>query len=459
MVSRNAQTFIGLAASVFLVASAIAHDGDLDHAFGTQGTTIIGFGTTATAYGLAIAPDGKIVLGGTVESGIATGTDFAVARLTRDGLPDTSFSFDGKTTVAVGSGAAYDFSFNTIVQSDGKIVMIGEGPDTGVSGDDSDFKLVRFNTDGTLDNTFSGDGKAYVNFDLGLTNADRALDGAQLANGKLIVVGTAEITGEDTDFAVARLNIDGSRDTSFDGDGRLTFHFDLDPTFKKEIASSVAIDAAGNILVAGVAEKGAANSFDMAIARLTPSGALDPNFGGDGRVTVAFDIGGTLDDEVLELIAAPDGSIFMTGVATDNGYDFAVVKLLPDGTPDPSYGNGGKVTIPFDLGGDNNDIPYGAALQADGKLVLVGFVPVSATDTDIGLARLDVNGQLDPSFGFAGKKVIGLNLAGDLFDAAVRGRIQDGYLVFGGVTRTATDVTSFLAGRVVIDTIFDNGFD
>lgn len=459
MVSRNAQTLIGLAVSGFLVASAIAHDGDLDHAFGTQGTTIVDFGGTATAYGLAIAPDGKIVLGGTVDSGVATGTDFAVARLARDGLPDTSFSFDGKTTVAVGSGAAYDSSLNTIVQSDGKIVMIGEGPDAGVSGDDSDFKLVRLNTDGALDTTFSGDGKAYVNFDLGLANADRALDGVQLANGKLIVVGSAEVTGEETDFAVARLNVDGSRDTSFDGDGRLTFHFDLDPTFKNELATSVAIDAAGNILVAGFAEKGAAYAGDFAIARLTPSGALDPNFGGDGRVTVPFDLGGTFDDEVLELIVAPDGSIYMTGAASANGYDFAVVKLLPDGTPDPSYGNGGKVTIPFDLGGDNNDIPYGAALQADGKLVLVGYVPVSATDSDIGLARLDVHGQLDSSFGFGGKKVIGLNLAGNLFDAAVRGRIQDGYLVFGGVTSNAANVTSFLAARVIIDTIFDNGFD
>ena len=451
--------FIVAVTATVACASAVAHDGDLDRSFGSNGIAVIDFGATATAIGLGVAPDGKIVLGGFVDGGVATGTDFAVARLTRDGQPDTGFSFDGKTTVAVGSGAAFDVAFNTIVQSDGKIVVIGEGPDTAVSGDDSDFKLVRLNTDGTLDTTFSGDGKAYVNFDLGGTNNDRALAGVQLANGKLIVVGSAEVTGQGTDFAIAKLNVDGSRDTSFGSAGRVTLRFDLSATFLDEIASSVAIDAAGNILVAGIARKSSANDADFAIARLTPNGALDPNFGGDGRVTVAFDIGGNLDDEALELIVAPDGSIFVTGVATDNGYDFAAVKLFPDGTLDPSFGTGGKVTVPFDLGGSNNDISYGSALQPDGKLVIAGYVQVSATDYDIALVRLNANGSLDSTFGFAGKRTIALNLGGDLTDAAIRARIQGGYLVFGGATSTAPSIQSFLAGRVVIDTIFDNGFE
>lgn len=448
---------IGVAGAITCVP-AIGHDGDLDHAFGTQGITIIDFGVSSTPFGLAIAPDGKIILGGFVNAGPATGTDFAVARLTRDGLPDSSFSFDGKTTIAVGDGAAYDNTFNTIVQADARIVVIGQGPDTGTANDDSDFKLVRINTDGTLDRTFSGDGKAYVDFALGVYSDDRGLDGVQLANGKLVIVGSAAVNGEgreDNDFAVARLNTDGSRDTTFHGDGRYTFHFDLDPTYKQEEAFSVAVDASGNILVGGGAEKGAAYSSDFAIARLTPNGTLDPNFGGDGRVTVGFDLGGTEDDTVLELIVAPDGSIFATGAANDTGYDFAVVKLLPDGTPDPSYGTNGKVTIPFDLGGDNNDTAYGASLQADGKLVITGFVETSAIDRTIGLARLDTHGQLDPSFGFAGKKVIDLGINA----GALRSRIQDGYLVVGGYANIAPNASSFLAGRIIIDTVFDNGFE
>ena len=450
---------VAAATAIAVSASAFAHDGDLDPSFGTNGLTVIDFGASATAYGLAVDSSGRVVLGGVVDGGAATGSDFAVARLTRNGQPDTDFSFDGKTTVAVGAGDAYDFNFNTIVQSDGKIVVIGEGPDTADPSDDSDFKLVRLNTDGTLDTTFSGDGKAYVNFDLGGTNSDRALDGVQLANGKLVIVGSAEVDGQGTDFAVARLNADGTRDTSFNGDGRVTFHFDLDLVNLNEVASSVAIDANGNILVAGVAASSTPGNNDMVIARLTPSGNLDPNFGGDGRVVVSFDLGGNLDDEVLELIVAPDGSIFMTGVATDTDYDFAAVKLLPDGTPDPGFGTNGKVTVPFDLGAGAGDIPYGAVLQPDGKLVLVGFAGVTSDDNDIALARLDTDGTLDPTFGFVGKKIINLNFGGNSFDAAVRGRLQGGYLVFGGVASTDVDVTSFLAGRIVIDTVFDSGFD
>lgn len=442
-----------------LAGTALARDGDLDPTFGTGGYTVVDFGSFSTAYGMAIAPDGKVVLGGVVDSGAATGFDFAVARLDRDGHPDTSFSFDGKTTVAVGAGAATDTSFNTIVQSDGKIVLIGDGPDTDVGGDDTDMEVVRFNVDGTLDTSFSGDGKAFINFDAGGANYDRALDGVQLANGKLILVGNAEVTGQGRDFAIVRLNADGSRDTSFDGDGRVTLHFDLDPAFKDETASSVAIDADGNILVAGIAAHGSANSFDFAIARLKPNGTLDPNFGGDGRVTVAFDIGGDFDDQALELHVGPDGAIYLTGVATDNGYDFAAVKLLPDGTPDPGFGNGGKVTVPFDLGAPNGDISYGSALQPDGKLVLVGFVSIDTDNNDIALARLDTAGQLDPTFGFAGKQVIPLDLGGALFDAAVRARVYGGHLVFGGVTTGAGDYQQFLAGRIVIDTVFADGFE
>jgi uncharacterized delta-60 repeat protein len=440
-----------------LAPSAHARDGDLERGFGQDGVVVVEFGSEAIATGLALDAQGRIVLAGTVEAGGASGTDFGIARLTRDGVPDADFSFDGRTTVAVGSGAATDSTFGAIVQADGKIVVVGEGPDTDVAQDDSDFKLVRLNADGTLDTSFSGDGKAYVAFDLGGADGDRALDAVQLPNGKLIVVGNAEVADEDTDIAITRLNVDGSRDTSFDGDGRVTFSFGLDPAFRDEIASSVALDANGNILVAGGAEKAGDVANDFAVARLTPNGALDPNFGGDGLVTVAFDLGGSLEDTALELIVAPDGSIFVTGGVRDSGYDFGAVKLLPDGTPDATWGNGGKATVAFDLDGNNDDIAYGAVLQPDGKLVFTGFA--GQANTDVALARLDANGELDPSFGFAGKSVLPLDVGGSLFDAAVRGRIQDGYLVFGGASATDAGWNAFIAGRVIIDTVFEDGFD
>lgn len=438
--------------------SAATRNGDLDPNFGSDGIQIVDFGVTSVAFGLAVAPDGKIVLGGNVDGGPATSQDFGAARLNPDGSIDTSFSFDGRTTAVVGAGASYDQSLNTIVQVDGKIVVIGEAKPTEGVGATSDMALVRFNVDGSLDTTFSGDGKAFIDFDLSATPDDRALDAVQLPDGKLIVVGSVDVTDEGTDFGIVKLNVDGTRDTSFDGDGRVTVRFDLDPTFRDEIASSVAIDGSGRILVSGIAEK-TEFSNDFAIARLLPNGQLDANFNGDGRATFAFDVGGNLDDEVLELIVAPDESIFLTGVATDTGFDAAVAKLLPDGSLDSSFGGDGRVTVPFDLGVDNNDIFYGAALQPDGSLILAGFVQVAApNNTDIAFVRLLANGDLDPGFGLAGKSIIPLDIGGDLQDAATRVRYSDGAMIFGGAVNIG-GYLSFLSGRVLIDVLFSDGFE
>ena len=138
------------------------------------------------------------------------------------------------------------------------------------------------------------------------------------------------------------------------------------------------------------------SSNDFAIARLLPNGSLDPDFGGDGRVTVAFDLADTLEDTALELNLADDGSIFVSGGVKASGYDFAVVKLQPDGTPDPTFGTGGKVTVAFDLGDTNDDIAYGGALQPDGKFVFSGFA--GAPTPDIALARLDVDAEDQDTF-------------------------------------------------------------
>lgn len=432
-------------------------NGDLDRNFGEDGIRLVDFGASATAFGLAVDDGGRIVLGGMADGGAATGTDFAVARVLPDGTLDTAFSFDGRTTVAVGPGNTAELPFNTLIQSDGKVVVAGDMYNAVGGGGTQDMAIVRFNSNGTLDPTFSGDGIAQIDFALAAQPDDRALDVVQLPDGKLIVVGSAEVTGQDLDFAVVKLNTDGSRDTTFDGDGRLTIRFNLDEVHRKEIASAVGIDGSNRIVVGGIAAKGAAGSFDFAVARLLPSGQLDPNFSGDGRATVAFDLGGNLDDQLLELVMLDSGGMFITGVATDAGHDAAVAKLLPDGSLDTSFGGDGKVTVPFDLGGSNSDVFYGAALQPDGKLVLGGYVSRDAGNTDMALIRLLPDGELDPDFGFAGKALIPLDLGGDLFDAAVRVRYSKGAIIVGGVADTG--YASFLAARVIVDVLFSDGYD
>ncbi len=127
------------------------------------------------------------------------------------GTLDLSFGTGGKVTTPIGSG---DDEHPMAIQSDGKIVVAGASD----NGSDYDFAVVHYNTDGTLDTSFDGDGKVITPIGTG-DDIARAI--AIQSDGK-IVVAEPYNNGSDLDFAVARYNSDGSLDTSFDGDGKVT---------------------------------------------------------------------------------------------------------------------------------------------------------------------------------------------------------------------------------------------
>lgn len=443
---RCRHTFLAAAVAVAVSASAAAHDGDLDPDFGSGGITIVSFGALGWVYDLAIDAGGKIVLAGRVDGGDATDADFAAVRLMPDGAPDPSFGSGGRVEMPMGPGAAYDEANGVLVQSDGRIVIAGLSD---VAEENRDFAILRLDDDGSPDPTFGSGGKVFVGFDLGLTNSDEAHAAVQQADGKLVVAGSAEVDGQIDDFAIARLDAHGNLDASFGNGGRLTFHFHDDaPNY--DSASRITIDAAGRILVAGQSRKGSGYDDDFAIARLMPDGAFDPTFGDGGRAMVAFDLGGDSADDVAELVLAPDGSIYLVGLAdigSTHGtrYICAAAKLESDGSLDTSWASGGKFTMQFVPGDDDSEYCRGAALQPDGKLVLAGSV-----GDDIAMVRLGRSGEPDSSFGAAG-------IASFPGGTASRIRFRDGGLVFSGVTPYPDD--DFLAGRLRADTIFGDGFD
>jgi uncharacterized delta-60 repeat protein len=333
-----------------------------------------------------------------------------------------------------------------LVQSDGRIVIAGLSD---VTEENRDFALVRLEDDGSPDPTFGSSGKVFVGFDLGLTNLDEAHAAVQQADGKLVVAGSAEVDGQNYDFAIARLDAHGELDPSFGNGGRMTFHFHDDAP-NLDLASSVAIDAAGRILVAGFSRKGDGYDDDFAIARLMANGSFDPTFGDGGRATVEFDIGGDFADDAAEMIVAPDGSTYLVGIADigsahGTSYVCAAAKLKADGTLDATWASGGKFAMEL-IAGDDSEYCEGAALQPDGKLVLAG----SFADYVL-MARLDRNGNLDGTFASSG---VFYQQGG----MASRVRYRDGDLVFAGVTPFA-DGNNFLAGRAIANTIFSDGFD
>jgi uncharacterized delta-60 repeat protein len=297
--------------------------GDLDLTFGGDGTVTTDLGsidtTTQLARSVAVQADGKIVAAGMTTNSFAP-WDFFLARYNADGSLDVSFGEDGKTTVDFGN--SYDEGWSVAIDGSGRIIVGGVSDQGGATG--FDFAVARLNDDGTLDTSFSGDGRATVDFgsvdDYGRSVA---IDGS----GRIVVVGTTiQAQGGSTgpsDFAIARLNDDGTLDTSFSDDGRATVDFGngLDSGF------SVAIDGSGRIIVGGVSDQGGATGYDFAIARLNDDGTLDTSFSGDGRATVDFGGGHDSGESV-----AVDGSggIVVVGLSNQGGatgLDFAIARL------------------------------------------------------------------------------------------------------------------------------------
>ena len=194
----------------------------LDTSFGASGTGIVStdFGSDSDhPRDLAVDSNGRIVVAGYTKAS-ATNSVFAVARYNVDGSLDTSFDGDGMVTTDF--GGQYDSGEGVAVQPDGKIVVAGTSGDVVGSSYVADFALVRYNADGSLDTTFDGDGKLTTTFDFGHSSAkDVAVDPS---DGKIAAAGSTW-SGSSGYFATARYNTDGSLDTGFASDGMTTAGF------------------------------------------------------------------------------------------------------------------------------------------------------------------------------------------------------------------------------------------
>ena len=467
MRAQLGKTACGLALAL-VCAVASAADGDLDTSFGANGFRLTGIsdGYSNLPAGMAIQPDGKILLCN--GEGVYPVLDFFVARFTADGDLDTTFSFDGKTTIDFGGNT--DTCGGIAVQADGKIVVAGT---TEPDGDpNADFAVARLNADGSLDTaTFgAGTGKTVVAFDLGGSNADFGASLALKSNGKIVVGGYVATATDGTDFAILQLNTDGTRDTSFNLTGRATVGFNLaGSTTKDDTATRVAVDPQGRILIAGFADAGTPGGIDFAVARVLASGTPDPDFSADGRAVIAFDLGGaggSNGDGAYNVTVQQDGRIVLGGIADssstiDVNQDMAIVRLLPDGTPDASFGFGGRTTVVFDLEPNGQDIALATAEQSNGRLLIAGAAVSQSTGAIAAtLVRLMPDGTPDASFGTVGKRTYDFGQStpsGQLFNGI--GFQGDQVVVTGSLNAGDTSHVDHFAARMSIDLIFANGFD
>jgi uncharacterized delta-60 repeat protein len=348
------------------------HDGSLDTSFDGDGkvTTALGL-YTDSSYSVAVQADGRILVGGFSSQ---WASDFAVARYNSDGSLDSSFSGDGKVTTDV--GGLWDQAYAMAAQSDGKILLGGMA--SGNPSSISDFALVRYNSDGSLDTTFDGDGKLAST--AGYTQ-EILLAVTQQPDGKILAAGYGRSSEDyrETDFVLLRYNIDGSLDSSFDNDGIVTID-----SGRYDSAKSVSAQPDGKILVVGSDSSG---SF---LRRFNDNGSFDAGFGVGGRAAIALGS----SDYGKSLALQPDGRILVAG---SFGGDVALARYNSDGSPDTAFAVNGIARTETSSAYDSANA---LIVQADGKIVVAGGrYSEDYSDSEFVLVRYNADGTLDTTFG------------------------------------------------------------
>jgi uncharacterized delta-60 repeat protein/uncharacterized repeat protein (TIGR01451 family) len=395
---------------------------DLDLSFGVNGIQIVDSDMYGTS--MAIQYDGKLVVAGHRNSP-SYGADVAVVRLNSDGSLDTSFSSDGIVTTDFAYGN--DFGRSVAIQADGKIVVAGQNYDPYY---DQNFALVRYNSDGSLDYSFGNSGTVTTNISTDLYGVwgltDRGSSLAIQQDGKIVVAGSAWDENDGWDFAVVRYNSDGSLDTSFHGDGKLTTDFD----YGYDIGRFVAIQSDGKIVVAGSSVDPYGN-IRFALVRYQSNGSLDTSFGEWGIVTTHMDSRGHSD---ISLAIQPDEKIIVVGQTwNEYNYDFAVVRYNSNGSLDTSFDGDGKVFTDFDY---SDNFPKSVVIQPDGKIVVAGYSEHPYHEPNFAVVRYNSDGSLDTSFGEWGGVTTGMGSSPAYgYSAAIQ---FDGKIVVAGSSGSLT---------------------
>ena len=391
-----------LALSLLGVSSAanLPLAGSLDPSFGDGGvvTRSLGSGEDPFIGGIAVQPDGKIVVAGGSSPG---DHGLLLARYLPDGLPDPSFGDGGYVETQVGVWA---FAESIALQPDGKIVVAGGS----YQGDDNvleEFTLARYNPNGSLDTSFGTDGitntvipeQPEPTLDTPESATARTL--AVLPDGDLLAAGSSvwdeSFKSDKTSFALARYTPDGSLDPTFgdggivqtaspgvgvgiaiqpDGEvvasegnalngygptGSLNLAFDSNPELRSDDALTL---QGGKIVVAGTSPHKRHTPWFLVVARYKTNGRIDSTFGAHGHAEI-MSVRGFLPTAVL---TQTDGKILIAwwGIANDQQLQGGVARLLPNGRLDPSFGTGGVVRLPIQV--------LALALQADQKILVGG---------------------------------------------------------------------------------------
>lgn len=330
------------------------------------------------------------------------------------GALDPTFGNGGKVTTMVGATAA---ALDVAVQSDGKIVIGGAS--------EAKILLIRYNSDGSLDNTFGVGGIATTNFPLSVTPQGIAL----LPNGKIALA-----AGHFDEISTCRLflfNSDGSLDQSFGNGGVLISG--------NGFTTDVVAQSDGKIVVSSEFPNARAS-----LSRYNSDGTLDPTFGSGGRASSEVSSG-----ILYSLALQSNGKFVISGFTDQAGFlnrNAIVIRHNSNGSLDASFGSGGKVIT--DIGGRKNE-GRRVAVAADGKIVVGGYAEDINGKFDLALSLYNNDGSLDTNFGSGGSRTLTLSDRTNIIAAvAIRQKIL----------ATGTGLGTFTLMRFNLDGSLDASF-
>lgn len=381
-IMQHIQFYLALIISLFSVTIIQAQSFPMDSTFANNGFNLINMTTSGMGViKVATQANGKILMCSSKNSGTEA-YDFSVMRFNTEGKIDSTFGQYGIAIKDLQSNS--DFTQDICIQNDDKIIVVG----TSGSMNNRDFAMVRFNSDGMVDQTFGNNGVVKIN-----VMYDDIFHAVHLQpDGKILAAGTANDLGY-----IYRFLENGTLDSMFGINGKVSISLGQ-TTIIKDIATL----GEDEIFVAGQIAGFSADGF---VTKLHADGSINTAFGVNGNYYVDF-----LNQEYVNTIACQnDGKILVGGaygtmVGSGPLAELMVLRLLPDGTLDQSFNNSGILTFAFNLNTEN--VCHSLVLFPSGEIFASGYTGnIYNSTSKLSVSKIKADGSLDSTFALNGKLV------------------------------------------------------
>lgn len=415
------------------ILASYSQPGSLDLSFGGSGYVITSISPlNDEGHRVVIQKDQKIIVAGWTQLNDPAHVGYAMIRYNSDGSYDTSFGVNGIVITSFflnDIAYAYAVALQNTIHDQSKILMTGGAGSLG-------FTTLRYNHDGTIDNTFGISGR--VSTHIGMQEYEEATSMLIQNDNKIIIAGSALDSTFDPFIVLVRYNIDGSLDSSFGNGGKVITNIGSGCG-----SEDITLQIDQKIIVAGQASFGGSPT-EYVISRYNTNGSLDTAFGLGGIVNT--DLGYT-GQESRHVVIQDDGKIVVAGIGNHN--KTVIMRYNLDGTLDSFFGTGGHVIT---ISPNNPNIHFSAnsiSLQSDGKLIVAASEANGWPNDSIAIIRYNTDGSIDNTFGHNGFAKFYFGTTSYGIDLAVQ---NDGKIVCAGSASTPNN-PSFLIFRINADSL------